>query len=205
MIRVLIVDDHQSMCESLSFVLEQTGLFKVVLTVPTAAMAEVICLQLQPDLVVMDICTEGGASGLSAAKTIRETYPDIKVVIMTAFDEMSYMPRAREAGAHGFILKSRSLDYFVETLKAVMNGEIIFPSAKAIPMPLGETPLTERELSVLRLMCKHMSNSEIAQELFITENTVKFHKRNMLAKTGFKKSIELAFYMISNGWINPLY
>ena len=63
----------------------------------------------------------------------------------------------------------------------------------------------DREMEVLRLMCKHMTNKEIAQELFISENTVKYHKMNMLGKTGFSKSVDLAFYMISNGWINPLY
>lgn len=72
-------------------------------------------------------------------------------------------------------------------------------------MPTGEVPLTEREMEILRLMCKYMTSKEIADELFITERTVKFHKANMLAKTGFKKSIELAFYMVSNGWINPLH
>jgi len=54
-------------------------------------------------------------------------------------------------------------------------------------------------------MCKHMTNQEIARELFISENTVKYHKMNMLGKTGFSKAVDLAFYMISNGWINPLY
>ena len=69
----------------------------------------------------------------------------------------------------------------------------------------GEAPLTDREMEVLRLMCKHMTNKEIARELFISENTVKYHKMNMLGKTGFPKAVDLAFYMISNGWINPLY
>lgn len=62
-----------------------------------------------------------------------------------------------------------------------------------------------REMEILRLMCKHMTNKEIAAELYISEDTVKYHKKNMLAKTGFARSVDLAFYMISNGWINPLY
>ena len=86
-----------------------------------------------------------------------------------------------------------------------MRGETYFPEAKTIPMLVGEAPLTEREMEVLRLMCKHLTSREIAEELFISENTVKYHKSNMLAKTGFSKAVDLAFYMISNGWINPLY
>jgi len=205
MIKVLIVEDHESMCQSLSTAFERTNMFEVIGCIPSAAFAADYCERLSPDLVIMDICTDGGASGLLAAKIIRETYPEIKVIIMTAFDEVSYMPRAKEAGAHAFIFKSKSLDYFIQAAKGVMEGENYYPESKTIPMPMGEMPLTERELAVLRLLCKHMSNKEIAEELFISENTVKYHKANMLAKMGFSKSIELAFYMIANGWINPLY
>ena len=124
---------------------------------------------------------------------------------MTAFDEITYIPRAKAAGANGFIYKSRSLSDFLEVARAILAGESRFPEPKTIPLPQGEAPLTDREMEVLRLMCKHMSTKEIAQELFISENTVKYHKVNMLGKTGFSKAVDLAFYMIANGWINPLY
>ena len=101
--------------------------------------------------------------------------------------------------------KSRSLHDFLEVARTVMAGGSSFPEPRTIPMPQGEAPLTDREMEVLRLMCRHMTNKEIAQELFISENTVKNHKMNMLGKTGFSKAVDLAFYMISNGWINPLY
>ena len=117
----------------------------------------------------------------------------------------SYLPRAREAGADAFIYKSRSLAYFAETARDVMEGRKVFPQERAIPVPQGEAPLTQREMEILRLLCRHMTNKQIGEELFISENTVKYHKANMLAKTGFATSVDLAFYMISNGWINPLY
>lgn len=205
MIKVLIVDDHESMCDSLKIALESTGEFIVVGQLLTAVHAEIYCDKLQPDLVLMDVCTEGGASGLTATKTLRENYPCIKVVVMSGFDEITYAPRAQEVGAHAFVFKSKSLDYFAEVARGVMQGESYFPEAKTIPMPMGEAPLTEREMEVLRLMCKHLTSKEIAEELYISENTVKYHKSNMLAKTGFTKAVDLAFYMISNGWINPLY
>ena len=203
--RVLIVDDHESMCDSLFHALTSTDDFIVVGTLKNALHAELYCIKLNPDLVLMDVCTEGGASGLDATKVIREKYPHIKVIVMSGFDEITYAPRAKEAGAHAFIYKSKSLDYFVEVAKGVMEGKNYFPEPKTIATSMGEAPLTEREMEVLRLMCKHMTNKEIAEELFITEHTVKYHKSNMLAKTGFEKAIDLAFYMISNGLINPLY
>lgn len=205
MIKVLIVDDHQSMCDSLEHALEEAEGFQIIGNLKSAQHAELYCRKLEPDLIFMDVCTEGGASGLEATKEIREKYPQVKVVVMSGFDEITYAPRAKEAGAQAFVFKSKSLDYFVEVAKGVMNEEIFFPEPKLVHTTLGEAPLTEREMEVLRLLCRHMTNKEIAEELFITEHTVKYHKTNMLAKTGFKKAVDLAFYMISNGLINPLY
>ena len=203
--KVLIVDDHESMSDSLFHALETTDRFIVVGNLKSAIHTELYCMKLKPDLILMDVCTEGGASGLDATKIIREKYPEIKVIVMSGFDEITYAPRAKEAGAHAFVFKSKSLDYFVEVAIGVMEGKSFFPEPKIISTSIGEAPLTEREMEVLRLLCKHMTNQEIADELFITEHTVKYHKSIMLAKTGFKKTIDLAFYMISNGLINPLY
>lgn len=203
--KVLIVDDHESMSDSLFHALKSTNDFIVVGNLKSALQAELYCMKLEPDLVLMDVCTEGGASGLDATKSIREKYPDIKIIVMSGFDEITYAPRAKEAGAHAFVFKSKSLDYFVKVAKGVMEGKYFFPEPKSLFTDIGEGPLTEREMEILRLLCKHMTNQEIADELFISEHTVKYHKSNMLAKTGFKKTVDLAFYMISNGLINPLY
>ncbi len=205
MIKVLIVEDHASMRESLTAALTATGEFTIVGEVGNADHALDFCMKLHPDMVLMDVCTEGGASGLKAIEAIRKVNKDVKIIVMTAFDEISYIPRSKASGANGFVYKSKSLNYFLEIAREVMAGRSIFPKPKTIPMPQGEAPLTDREMEVLRLMCKHMTNKEIAKELFISENTVKYHKMNMLGKTGFSKAVDLAFYMISNGWINPLY
>ncbi len=205
MIEVLIVEDHISMRESLSIALTNAGDFNVIGGLPNADYALDFCQRMHPDLVLMDVCTEGGASGLKAVAEIHKEFPEIKIIVMTAFDEITYVPRAKAAGANGFVYKSRSLGYFLEVARKVMAGGSSFPEPKTIPLPQGEAPLTDREMEVLRLMCKHMTNKEIAEELFISEHTVKYHKSNMLGKTGFSKAVDLAFYMISNGWINPLY
>ena len=203
--KVLIVDDHESMSDSLKLILEESEDFEVVGTLQSAALAELFCQRIKPDLVIMDVCTDGDVSGLEATKTIREKHSEVKIIVMSGFNEVTYSPRAKEVGAHAFVFKSKSLDFFAEVAASVMEGETYYAQPQTIPMPTGEVPLTEREMEILRLMCKYMTSKEIAHELFITERTVKFHKANMLAKTGFEKSIDLAFYMVSNGWINPLY
>jgi len=205
MYKVLIVDDHESVQDSLSGVLCGTGEFSVVGRLHSAAHAELYCQKLQPDLVFMDVCTADRASGIEAAALIRKKHPGIKLIVMSGFDEITYGPRAKEAGAHAFVVKSESLGFFAEIAGRVMGGEIHFPVPQAVPVSVGEAPLTDREMEVLRLMCRHLTNREIAEKLYISESTVKYRKANMLAKTGFSKAVDLAFYMLSNGWINPLY
>ncbi len=203
--KVLIVDDHESIKDSLEFALTQSKKFEVVGRLKNADHAQLYCRKLKPDIVFMDVCTEKGASGLDATIEILRELKDIKIIVMSGFAEITYAPRAKEAGASAFIFKSKSLDYFVDVAEGVIENKTYFPETKVVPTQQGEAPLTEREMDVLRLLCRHMTNKEIAAELFISEHTVKYHKSNMLAKTGFKKSIDLAFYMISNGFINPLY
>ena len=205
MIDILIVEDHESMCEAITSAFTATNRYKVVATVASSDFALMYCEKFKPQLILMDVCTDGGASGLKATQIIKDKYPNIKIIVMTAFDELSYIPRAKAAKADGFIYKAKSFNFFIDIADKIMQGEIYFPEERLVPVPKGEVPLTDREMEVLRLMCKHMTNKEIAEELFITENTVKYHKANMLAKTGFAKSVDLAFYMISNGWINPLF
>lgn len=91
----------------------------------------------------------------------------------------------------------------IEVILRVMEGEQIFPEPMEITVHHGEAPLTDRELVILRLLCKNYSRAEIAQELFISEYTVKRHLANMLKKTGFHSVMGLVVHMISNGWINP--
>ncbi|MCL2159908.1 MAG: response regulator transcription factor, partial [Oscillospiraceae bacterium] len=134
---------------------------------------------------------------------IKKRFPNIKIIVTSGFDEITYMPRAKQLGANAFVYKSKSLRHFGEVARRVLGGEYVFPESKIIPTPQGESPLTEREMEVLALMCRHMSAKQIAEELYITERTVKFHRENMLAKTGFSNGLDLAFYVISNGWINP--
>ena len=114
MTKVLIVEDHASMRESLAVALTAAGDFSVVGEVPNADYALDFCRHLHPDLVLMDVCTEGGASGLKAVEDIRKSDEEIKIIVMTAFDEITYIPRAKAAGANGFIYKSRSLINFLK-------------------------------------------------------------------------------------------
>jgi len=203
--KVLIVDDHRSMCDSLAEAFGREPDFEVLPCLPSATLAAAYCAKLRPELVVMDVCTEGGASGLTAAEKLLADFPGIKVIVMSGFDEVTYVPRARAIGAQAFIYKTRSLASFIEAARTVLAGGTCFPEPKKIPVVEGELPLSDRELEVLRLRCRPMSVDEIASELFISPRTVKFHLDNIKGKTGFTDTREMLMWVLTNGWINPKY
>lgn len=205
MIRVLVVDDHRALRDSFVKLFDKKASYQLVGQLSDAQQAPLFCQREQINLAILDVCTENGSSGLDAAERIRKQDRQIKIIIMSGFNEITYTARAKQLGANAFVYKSKSLDFFNQTIDAVMAGQQYFPEPKKIAFPEGDTPLSEREMEILKLLCKHKKRREIAEELYISEMTVKRHISNMLVKTGFNDSVELAFYMISNGWINPLY
>lgn len=202
-VRVVVVDDHEVIRDSFIRLFEGMPGFKVVADLPNADHVDVACQQLNPELVLLDVCTDGGSSGLKAAERLRAQYPELAIVVMSGFDEITYAARAKQAGADAFVSKDNSMEFFAEVINEVLAGGEHFPESRSLPMPRGETPFTAREMEILKLLCEHKSRAEIASELYISEMTVKRHVANMLAKTGFRDSVELAFHVITHGWINP--
>ena len=201
--RVLLIDDHQIVRDSFRKVFSRANGFEVVKELTNASDAESACLACQPDVVLLDVCTEGGASGLDSLAQLRVRFPDLKIVVMSGFDEISYAPRAKELGANAFVFKSKSTEFFLETVRDVLQGGSRFPEPSMIPLPTGETPLSVLETEILRLLCAHKNRSEVAETLHISEKSVTLQVENMLEKTGFSSTVELIIHVISNGWINP--
>jgi len=205
LISVLLVDDHMVMRELLEREFIPENGYTVAGSIANAADAVAFCTLTHPDLVIMDVCTENGASGLDAAEKILQRYPEIKIIMTSGFDEISYVPRAKQIGAHAFVYKIKGIEHYREVAKRILDGEYIFPEPKTIPLPTGETPFTEREVQILRMLCKYMDHQEIADELIISKKTVDKHIENMRNKAKMKSSIDLVIYVLSNGWINPNY
>jgi DNA-binding NarL/FixJ family response regulator len=205
MIRILIVDDHTSIRDSFRQALEACDDMLVVDDIADGAIAPLVCERLRPDVVLMDVCTAGGSSGLEATRQIKAAMPEIKVVVMTGFDEVTYMPRARESGADAFVEKSMSLDFFIQVIRDAVNGISYFPRGRTIPVQAGESPLTARELEVLRLVCEGLSRENIASRMHISENTVYRHIQNITGKMGFDRTSELVAHVILKGWLNPMF
>jgi len=177
--------------------------FEVIGSIASSADAELFCFKFNPDLMITDVSTVGGASGLEAAAIIHEKYPGIRIIVTSGFDEVAYAPRARELGAHAFVYKSKSLAYYREVADRVLNGEIVFPEPRAIPAPHEEKPFDDQRIEILRLMYGHKTGKEIAQILCIGEEVVKQHIADMLNETGLDNAIDLMFKAVAEGWIDP--
>lgn len=204
MIRILLVEDIVMMRDALTKSINAANDMTIVETLASASKSEDICRFYSPDLALMDICTAGNESGIEAAARIKTRFPNIKVILMTAFTDMTFERRAREAGADSFIYKDIGTDELLEIIRRTMVGDSIYPDAPR-DLRFEETlaPLTDRETEVLRLLCKGKTNEEIAEELLISENTVVTHINNLRMKTGITKKAKLIAYAVAQGYIVP--
>lgn len=201
MIRILIVEDQTILRDALCANLRAFDEFEVVGGISNSDIALHTCHKLKPDLVLMDICTENNSSGLEATKAIKKELPHIRVVIMTAMPEITFIDRAKEAKADSFIYKNISLNSLVSCIKNTIDGYSIYPTS-SLPKLSNNAELTPKELEILRLICEAKSRKEIAQELYFSEGTIKAYISTILQKTGYDSISKLAIFALSHGYIN---
>lgn len=203
MIKILIVDDQKVLLDAFTDYLSKEEDFTIVGSLTVADVADVACDRFKPNLVLMDICTEGDVSGIYATSRIKEKHPEIKVMLMTGFPEISFIERAKDAGADSFIYKNSSIEEFISGIRETVAGRGTFPhEKKQAGFGVSNSNLTAREMEILRLFCQNMSRKEMAAELGISTSTINFHINNMLIKTGHKNLMGLAMEAANKGYIN---
>ncbi len=206
MIKVLIVDDSvivQSLFETVIATAEKK--YKIVEQL-SSAKAAVLYTQKNPvDLILMDVYTENRENGIAAAGEIKKQHPNIKIIIVTSLPEMTFIEKAREAGCESFWYKEHGELGLLELMDRTMEGESIYPDATPT-VEIGcakSIEFTKTEVEVLRLLCEGRLNRDIAEELGISENTVKFHIKNMLTKAGYNSKYQLAIDAVEQKLIVP--
>lgn len=203
MIDVLIVEDQAMPRQLFEMFVNQSDQYRLAYSISNADLAEYYCEHSKIDLVLMDICTAMGASGLDAAERIKKRFPQIKVIIVTSMPEYSYLERAKKAGADSFWYKEVSEEPVLTLMDRTMAGESIFPDATP-EIQFGETSsyeFSERELEVLRELTSGDTNTQIAKRLHVSAGTIKTHIQHMLEKTGFKSRTELAVRARESGLV----
>lgn len=151
MIKILLVDDQKILLEGLVKILTPLEDIEVIGTCTLSEVAEEACRRLAPDLVLMDLCTEGRTSGIQICKRLKSSFPELRVVLMTGMQEIAFIGWAKEAGADSFIYKESSGEAFADCIRATMRGQRIYPDAQAAYTFGGtDNPLTDRELAILQ-------------------------------------------------------
>ncbi len=216
-IRVLIADDHALFRRGLRTVLELDGDIVVVDEADDGMAAVEKAEAWVPDVVLMDVRMPR-CGGIEACAAIRERVPSARIVMLTMSDEESDLFEAVRAGANGYVLKDVPGDEIAAGIRAVQSGDsLISPSMASkllaefvqmrrrnVEVVGGHLPkLTEREVEVLGLVARGLGNREIGKELFISENTVKNHVRNILEKLQLHTRMEAAMYAVRQNLINP--
>jgi len=210
-IRVLVVDDHALFRRGLEMVLAQESDIEVVGEAGDAVAAVERAAALLPDVVLLDVRMPKG-SGIEACVEIKEVAPSARIIMLTISDEEADLYEAIKAGATGYLLKEISIDEVSSAVRAVHDGQSLISPAMASKLltefalmakrsneRIEQVPtprLTERELEVLKLVARGLNNRDIARELFISENTVKNHIRNILEKLQLHSRMEAVVYAV---------
>lgn len=192
-ITVLIVDDHPLFRKGMRSLLESMPDFQVVGEAATGKEAVETAVSLQPDVVLMDLQMPNG-TGLEATRQLRQKSPNIRVLVVTLFEDDESIFTALKAGAHGYILKDAEEEEMIRAIKSVANGQAIFSptiagrlmdyfSTNQAQLPQEIFPeLTDREREILTLISRGKSNAAIAEQLSISVKTVRNHVSNIFNK-----------------------
>jgi len=185
--KILLIDDHPLMRKGMRQILELETDFVVVGEASNGSEGIAKALDLQPDLIILDLNMKG-LSGLDTLKALRAEGVDARIVILTVSDAKNDIFTLIDAGADGYLLKDTEPDTLLSQLKRIAQGEVILSDSiknLLLERQSSQEPiysLTDREMDVLRLIATGLSNKQIAGQLFISEETVKVHIRNLLRK-----------------------
>ena len=205
MIKAVIADDIQILRQGLKAILEQDDGIEVAGLAADGREAWQLCRKLKPDVVLMDMRMPqyDGSYGITR---IKADFPDIRVLVLTTFDDRETVDAAVQGGADGYILKEMEDDKVIQSVKAVCAGIRVFGGSvfegmrrqMALPGAKADLDLTPREMDIMRLVAQGMDNREIAAGLFLAEGTVRNNISRLLEKLKLKDRTQLSVFAVKN-------
>jgi NarL family two-component system response regulator LiaR len=211
-IRVLLADDHVMVRQGIRQFLEESGDIDVIAEAGNGAEAIRLVGIHQPDVAILDIRMPE-VTGVQATRRIKEDFPQVRVLVLTAYDDDPYVFALLQAGADGYVLKTASGDKLVHAVRTVHEGQMALApeiASKVVRQAVSGRPteatdqietLTDRELDVLRLAARGLTNRAIGHELSISHRTVQGHLQSVYGKLGVNSRTEAVTEALKRGWI----
>jgi DNA-binding NarL/FixJ family response regulator len=216
-ISILVADDHTIVRRGLVSLLGLNPEFEIIGEATNGQMAIQLSLEKEPDVVIMDISMPI-LNGLEATEQLKKLAPQVKVLVLSAYDNEEYILQVVNSGAHGYLLKNSSPEQLTEAIVAIYNGQAFFSpyvskviadcfvkqSSKPgepsdVQDPVNNSRLTSREREILQLIAEGKNHTEIADLLHISVRTVDTHKHNLMQKLDLHDTANLVTYAIKNG------
>jgi two-component system response regulator DesR len=200
-IRLAIVDDHPAIAAAIATAIVAEPDLELVGTASTSAEALTLVAEARPDVVVCDLWLAGEPVGLDVVVTLATRPHGPRVLVLSGFDQPSFLRAAFEAGAAGYLSKAAPVAEIVDAIVAVSRGETRFPDVTLRALRDAPRRPSQRELAAIRLLARGASNDEIAVGLGISVKTVESHLRRLFGRYGVLSRTELAMLAVREGWL----
>jgi len=203
-IRVLVVDDHPIVLKGLTAAIDFQPDMNVIACATTGPQALSLYRETMPDVTIMDVTLKKEMTGIETTATIRQEFPDARIIVLSVHQEEDVIYRALRAGASSYLLKETLVDDLVRTIREIHAGRGLIP--REVGRKLADwqehKSLTARELEVLRLVAEGLRNKEIAAHLAISKQTVQSHIKNVFAKLGVNERTKAVRVALQRGMID---
>ena len=208
-IKLIIADDEMLIRTGLKIMLEASGNVEVLALAESGRAAVEACKEHQPDVVLMDIRMPE-SNGIEGTKLIKEAFPEVKVLIVTTFQDTEYIVEAVQNGASGYLLKDSSPEAILDGIKVALSGKVVMDTVisealltnttveKPATFDAEKWGLTPREVELIQQVAQGLSNKEIAQTLFLSEGTVKNNISTILSKLELRDRTQLVIFAYEN-------
>jgi DNA-binding NarL/FixJ family response regulator len=212
MIRVIVCDDQEIVCQGLTTILNNDPQIQVIATANNGLDVQSQVATHQPDLVLMDLKMPG-MNGIQATQKIRSSFPNVKILILTTYDDDEWLFDAIRAGAAGYLLKDTPADNLIKAIKGTIEGETYLDPNVAGKVlnkvatqqqvtPASHIQMSEREMDVLQLLARGLTNADIARELYLSEGTVRNYTSAIFTKLGVNDRTQAVLAALRYGLVN---
>jgi NarL family two-component system response regulator LiaR len=213
MIRVIVCDDQEIVCHGLTTILNNDPQIQVIATANNGLDVQTLVASHQPDLVLMDLKMPG-VNGIQATQKIRSSFPNVKILILTTYDDDEWLFDAIRAGAAGYLLKDTPAVSLIQAIKGTIGGETYLDptvagkvlnqvaNQKQQVTPASHIQLSDREMEVLQLLARGLANADIARELYLSEGTVRNYTSAIFTKLGVNDRTQAVLAALRYGLVN---